>query len=91
MTKDHAFIGLWVSPDGYVRQKLRPDGRYDESRGIHIGAYQGRYEVCGNHIAYCDDTGFTADGEFIDGVLYHGGMTFHRESDTADPEHPDDV
>jgi hypothetical protein len=26
-----------------------------------------------------DDTGFTADGEFRDGVLYHGGYVFYRE------------
>jgi hypothetical protein len=28
---------------------------------------------------YWDDTGFTADGEFRDGVLYHGGYIFYRE------------
>lgn len=25
------------------------------------------------------DTGFTADGDFIEGVLHHIGMKFHRE------------
>ncbi|WP_211341758.1 Atu4866 domain-containing protein [Ulvibacterium marinum] len=28
---------------------------------------------------YKDDTGFTADGEFKDGILYHGGMIFYKE------------
>ena len=26
------------------------------------------------------DTGFTADGRFIDGVLYHGGMVLRRRA-----------
>lgn len=39
---------------------------------------QGRYEVRGNHIDYWDDTGFTADGEFRDGVLYHAGIVLYR-------------
>jgi hypothetical protein len=26
-----------------------------------------------------DDTGFTADGVFKNGVLYHAGMVFYRE------------
>jgi hypothetical protein len=32
-----------------------------------------------DHIEYWDDTGFTADGDFIDGVLYHGGMVLCRD------------
>ena len=32
---------------------------------------------------YVDDTGFTADGDFRDGVLYHAGMVLHRESPSA--------
>jgi len=41
---------------------------------------QGRYEVRGNYIDYWDDTGFTADGTFVEeDVLHHGGMVFHRE------------
>ncbi|TIT21295.1 MAG: hypothetical protein E5W78_23800, partial [Mesorhizobium sp.] len=31
------------------------------------------------HIDYWDDTGFTADGEFIDGVLHHAGMMLYRK------------
>lgn len=26
-----------------------------------------------------DDTGFSADGDFRDGVLYHGGMVMYRQ------------
>lgn len=75
----HPYIGMWVTGDGYIRQELLPNGRYDEARGARQRAYQGRYEVRGTHIDYWDDTGFTADGEFIDGVLHHGGMIFYRE------------
>jgi len=70
----HPYVGMWVTADGHVRHHLLPTGRYDEARGTHERAYRGRYEVTGNHIDYWDDTGFTADGTFVDGVLYHGGM-----------------
>ena len=72
-------VGMWVTADGYIRQQLLPDGRYDEARGRKASAYQGRYEVVGSRIQYWDDTGFEADGEFIDGVLHHVGMQFYRE------------
>lgn len=75
----HSFIGMWVTADGRVRHELLPNGRYDEARGGRKSAYQGRYEISGNHIDYRDDTGFTADGDFIDGVLHHGGMVLRRE------------
>ncbi|MBB4005072.1 Atu4866 domain-containing protein [Aurantimonas endophytica] len=75
----HPYVGMWVTEDRHVRHELLPNGRYDEARGTRESAYQGRYEVRGNHIDYWDDTGFTADGEFRDGVLYHGGMVFHRQ------------
>jgi hypothetical protein len=74
----HPYIGMWVTSDGHVRQELLPNGRYDEARGSRKSAYQGRYEVTGTRIEYWDDTGFTADGEFIDDVLHHGGMIFYR-------------
>ncbi|WP_425337593.1 Atu4866 domain-containing protein [Rhizobium leucaenae] len=77
--QSHSYAGLWVTADGYVRHNLLPIGRYDEARGRRESAYQGRYEVSGDHIDYWDDTGFTADGEFIDGVLYHGGMILYRQ------------
>ena len=75
----HPYIGMWVTQDGHIRQELLPNGRYDEARGTRMSAYQGRYEIRGIKIDYWDDTGFTADGEFIDGVLHHGGMLFYRE------------
>jgi hypothetical protein len=75
----HNFVGKWVTADGRVRHELLPNGRYDEARGGRKSAYQGRYEISGNHIDYWDDTGFTADGDFIDGVLHHGGMILRRE------------
>lgn len=75
----HPYVGMWVTGDGHIRQELLANGRYDEARGNRKSAYQGRYVVTGNHINYWDDTGFTADGEFINDVLHHGGMIFYRE------------
>jgi hypothetical protein len=75
----HPYVGMWVTEDGRIRHHLLPDGRYDEARGKRQSAYQGRYWVTGNHIDYVDDTGFTADGDFVDGVLYHAGMILRRE------------
>jgi hypothetical protein len=77
--QSHPYIGMWVTADGHIRQELLPNGRYDEARGSRQSAYQGRYEVRGDYIFYWDDTGFTADGTFVDGVLHHGGMIFYRE------------
>jgi hypothetical protein len=74
----HPYAGMWVTADGRIRHELLANGRYDEARGTRESAYQGRYEVTGNHIEYWDDTGFTADGEFIDGILYHAGMVMTR-------------
>ncbi len=75
----HPYVGMWVTADGHIRHELLPDGRYDEQRGPRKSAYRGRYAIVGNHIDYVDDTGFTADGDFIHGVLHHGGMIFYRE------------
>ena len=76
----HKYIGMWVTPDGHIRQELLPNGRYDEARGSRKSAYQGRYEIRGTRINYWDDTGFTADGTFVsDDELHHGGMIFRRE------------
>lgn len=77
--RTHPYVGMWITKDGYIRHNLLPNGRYDEARGRRESAYQGRYEVRGNHIDYWDDTGFTADGEFIDDVLYHAGMILYRD------------
>ncbi|GGA49626.1 MULTISPECIES: Atu4866 domain-containing protein [Bacillaceae] len=83
MKKEHAnlypYVGIWVTADGHIRHELLPNGRYDEARGNKKSAYQGSYTIKGNHIEYVDDTGFTADGDFIDGVLYHAGMVLYLE------------
>jgi hypothetical protein len=79
MTTDDNYLGLWVTADGHVRQRLLPDGRYDEARGERESAYTGRYWIEGDRIRYRDDTGFSADGDFRDGVLYHGGMVMYRQ------------
>lgn len=78
-TDNHPYVGMWVTEDGHVRHELLPNGRYDEARGNKESAYQGSYTITGNYIEYLDDTGFTADGEFIDDVFYHGGMVLYRE------------
>lgn len=75
----HPYVGLWVTDDGRVRHELLPNGRYDEARGSRQSAYRGRYAVKGSHIEYWDDTGFTADGDFVDAeTLHHGGMVLRR-------------
>lgn len=74
----HPYVGMWMTEDGYIRHELLPNGRYDESRGDRKNAYQGSYTIEGDHIEYVDDTGFTADGDFIDEVLYHAGMVLKR-------------
>ncbi len=81
ITGQQSYVGMWVTKDGYIRHELLPNGRYDEARGQKQSAYQGSYTLTGNHIDYVDDTGFTADGEFRDGVLYHGGMVLYREEE----------
>ncbi|PLK70039.1 hypothetical protein C0V73_16620 [Rhizobium sp. TH135] len=75
----HPYVGLWVTEDGHIRHELLPNNRYVEARGNRERAYLGRYKVTGTHIDYWDDTGFTADGDFRDGVLYHAGMVLRRE------------
>lgn len=80
MPAPHPYVGMWVTADGHVRHELLPNGRYDEARGNRQSAYRGRYEVTGNHIEYWDDTGFTADGDFVDAdTLHHGGMVLRRQ------------
>lgn len=77
-TTSHPHVGMWHTADGRVRHELLPGGRYVEARGTRESAYTGRYTVTGDHIDYVDDTGFTADGDFIQGVLHHGGMVLRR-------------
>lgn len=73
------YVGMWVTKDGYVRQELLSNGRYDEARGNKKSAYEGSYTIIGDRIEYIDDTGFNADGYFKDDILYHGGMIFYKE------------
>jgi hypothetical protein len=73
------YVGTWVTGDGHIRHTLLPNGRYDEDRGNRKSAYRGRYTMTGNHIDYVDDTGFTADGDFREGILYHAGMILYKE------------
>lgn len=75
----HPYVGMWVTKDGHIRHELLENGRYDEARGKRKSAYQGNYTIEGDHIEYVDDTGFTADGDFVDGVLYHAGMVLYLE------------
>mgnify|MGYP003581125346 CR=1 FL=1 len=78
-SESHPYVGMWVTADGFIRHNLLPNGRYDEARGSRESAYKGRYAIRGNHIEYWDDTGFTADGTFIEGVLHHAGLILYRE------------
>ncbi len=79
MENNDKYVGMWITADGYIRHELLPGGRYDEARGNRKSAYQGSYKLTGDHIDYKDDTGFTADGDFREGVLYHAGMVLYRE------------
>lgn len=78
--QNHSYVGMWVTDDGHIHHELLSNGRYDEARGSRRSAYQGRYAVTGNHIDYWDDTGFTADGVFVDeNTLHHAGMILRRQ------------
>lgn len=82
MEKSKKYIGMWVTENGYIRHELLQDNRYDEARGTRKSAYQGKYKVTGNRIDYVDDTGFSADGEFVDErTLHHGGYIFYKVED----------
>lgn len=84
MQPNHPYVGMWMTDDGHVRHELLPNGRYVEARGRRERAYLGRYEVTGTHIEYWDDTGFTADGAFIDtNTLHHAGMVLRRRPAAA--------
>ncbi|TBC86576.1 hypothetical protein ELH26_35410 [Rhizobium leguminosarum] len=80
---NHPYSGMWITDDNRVRHELLPGGRYVEARGQRERAYEGRYEVDGTHIESWDDTGFTADGDFVDAnILHHGGMILRRKPAT---------
>jgi hypothetical protein len=86
---NHPYVGMWVTDDNNVRHELLPTNRYVEARGTRERAYLGRYEVTGTHIEYWDDTGFTADGDFVDAdTLHHGGMILRRVRPGARPTAP---
>ena len=75
------YVGMWTTADGQVRHELLAGGRYVEARGKRERAYLGRYTVTGTHIDYVDDTGFSADGDFVDAnTLHHAGMVLTREA-----------
>lgn len=79
-TSPHPYGGMWVTADNRIRHELLPNGRYVEARGDRERAYEGRYEITGRHIEYWDDSGFTADGEFVEpNVLHHAGMVLYRK------------
>ena len=74
-------VGMWMTQDGRIRHELLPDGRYDEARDGRAHAYQWRYRITGNHIDHTDDTGFTADGDFVAAdVLHHAGLVMKKET-----------
>jgi hypothetical protein len=33
MEENEKYIGMWATKDGYIRQELLPNNRYDEARG----------------------------------------------------------
>ena len=73
------YVGIWVTENGYIRHKLLPHNRYVEDRGNRKNAFQGSYKIKGNHIDYKDDMGFSANGNFENGILYHAGMILYKE------------
>ena len=75
---EHHYVGMWVDEHNWLRQELLPNGRYDEARGDHESAFQGRYWIDGTRIDYLDDLGFWSYGEFHDGVLDHAGYHLTR-------------
>ncbi|RYF26420.1 MAG: hypothetical protein EOO23_08560 [Comamonadaceae bacterium] len=86
---NHPFVGMWTTADNEVRHELLANGRYVEARGNRKDAYRGRYAVTGTHIEYWDDTGFTADGDFVEpDTLHHGGMVLHRRKQLSTPSSP---
>lgn len=72
--------GVWITPDGRFRVKLRPDGQFDEERTDRPGVHHGRYRIEGTRIHFHDPaTGYRATGELRDGVMRAAGCEFRRE------------
>jgi hypothetical protein len=76
---DADIIGMWVTADGQIRLELLAGGRYDEARGSQRSAYTGAYTLRDGSLRFADDSGFTAVGTIIDGVLEVGGDRFRRD------------
>lgn len=73
------FIGPWLSPDGYIRLDLLPDGRYEEAWGKRNNTYTGRYTVLNASLLhFSDDSGFDVHGTVDDGVLRIDAYEFRR-------------
>lgn len=71
--------GSWLSPDGYIRLDLLPDGRYEESWGKRNNAYAGRYAVLNASLLhFSDESGFDVHGTIDDGVLRIDAYEFRR-------------
>lgn len=68
-----------MTEDRHIRHELLATSRYDEVRGTRPSAYDRWYRITGENIDYVDDTGFTADADFRDGVLYHASMVPFRQ------------
>lgn len=78
---DNSYVGLWVTSNGSVQLELFEDGRYTHTSACGRSRFRGRYEVCGDHINYWDDTGFVAGGSFATGdELWHGDVLLKRTS-----------
>jgi len=77
--QNHPYAGRGVSSAGDGLKSVVPNGRYPEAGGGRESHYEGRHEDPGNHISSWDEPVFTADGDFIDDVLHHGGMILYRQ------------
>jgi Agrobacterium tumefaciens protein Atu4866 len=81
----HPYVGLWTTEDGFIRQTLLADGRYQEARGPRSAASSGRYSIEDERIEYVEDrSGFTSKGRFGEGVLHHAGMALYRRHSFID-------
>jgi putative ligand-binding protein with streptavidin-like fold len=81
MNQANNYAGIWVTADGYIRQELSADGRFEERHGNKKNINTGRYRINGNHIRYQDDNGLVATGDLQEtGILYYGGHVFYRQN-----------
>ncbi len=74
--------------DGHVGMSCLPGGRYNEAAESAKAPIEGAMKSRQLRRLW-DDTGSRPYGEFIDGVLYHGGMILYPGSDLHLP--PQDV